>query len=81
MAALDKNGIVGLLKRRWLTILLVVIAGFFIAQNRNRVSVNLFWIELTSPLWVILLVLFIVGLAAGMITFRRRSKAKSEQAG
>ena len=72
------DGIVGLLKRRWLTILLIIIAGFFIAQNRNRVSINLFWIELTSPLWIILLVLFLLGVAAGMITFRRRS-AKSDQ--
>jgi uncharacterized integral membrane protein len=50
---------------------LVVVAGFFIGQNRNRVSVNLFWLKLTAPLWTILLVLFLVGLAAGLVKFRR----------
>lgn len=66
--------VVEFVKRRWLTILLVLIAGFFIFQNRNQVTVNLFWFRLTSPLWVILLVLFIVGLLAGIITFKRRNR-------
>lgn len=66
-----RNEVITFLKRRWLTILLVVVAGFFIGQNRNRVSVNLFWLKLTAPLWTILLVLFLVGLAAGLVKFRR----------
>ena len=70
----NRRGITNFLAKRWLTILLVVLAGIFIAQNRDRVSLDLFWASLQAPLWLALLVLFVVGLIAGMVTFRQRSK-------
>ncbi|MBM9468351.1 LapA family protein [Nakamurella leprariae] len=64
-------------KRRWLTIVLIVLAIVFITQNRNRVSVDLFWMTLTTPLWLILTVVFVAGLLAGAVSFKRRRAVKS----
>ena len=71
------GGIQGFLKRRWLSILLVILAGVFIAQNRDRVSIDLFLVKLTAPLWLVLLILFVAGLVAGLTTFRRRAARAS----
>ena len=68
----EGNALTRLVARRWLTIVLILLAVAFIAQNRGLVSVDLFWISLTSPLWLVLLLLFLAGLIAGAATFKRR---------
>lgn len=59
------------LARRWLSILLVVLAAVFVLQNRQDVPVRLFATTVTSPLWVTLTVVLLVGVAAGSIRTRR----------
>jgi lipopolysaccharide assembly protein A len=58
--------------RYWVAIVLVVLAAIFVAQNRSRISVNIYWVSVTSPLWLLLTVLFVVGLVIGLLLGRRR---------
>lgn len=68
--------ILATLKTHWIPIVLVILAVVFIAENRYRTTIELFWLKITSPLWLILLVLFAVGFAAGRLSGRRRVAKK-----
>lgn len=63
-----------ILRERWLAIVLVVLSVLFVAQNRNRVDFNLFWIHLRMPLWFVLLVMLVVGAVVGMLAARQRRR-------
>lgn len=69
--------VVGFLRRRWLSILLVALAVVFVAQNRHEVEINLLATTVTTPLWVALSAMLVVGLAAG--TFRIRRAGRRER--
>ena len=56
------NPVLSFLRASWLSLLLAAVAVAFIAQNRNEVSVDVFWISLRTPLWLILLVAVLVGM-------------------
>lgn len=71
-----KDRTVGFLKTNWVPILLVLLAAVFIAQNRYSTTIEMFWLTVTSPLWLILLVLFAVGFAAGRLSGRRKAAKK-----
>ena len=71
-----KDRILSFLKTHWVPILLVVLAAVFIAENRYSTTIELFWLRITSPLWLILLVLFAVGFAAGRLSGRRKPVKK-----
>ena len=51
---------------------LVVVAVVFIVQNRDRVSINLFTIDVTAPVWLILTIMVAVGMAVGALLRGRR---------
>ncbi len=59
---------------QWVALILIVLAVIFVAENRNRVSITLLMIDITAPMWLVLLVLFAVGWIAGVLTVRRRNK-------
>lgn len=61
------------LAQRWVTILVVVLVVVFVAQNRGDVSIHLFWATITSPLWLILSLIFLLGVLAGAYRTKRRS--------
>lgn len=63
-----------IVRERWLAIVLVVLAVLFVAQNRNRVDFNLFWIHLRMPLWFVLLVMVVVGVVVGILAARQRRR-------
>lgn len=71
-----KDRILSFLKTHWVPILLVILAAVFIAENRYSTTIELFWLRITSPLWMILLVLFAVGFAAGRLSGRRKPVKK-----
>ncbi|KZF06309.1 MAG: LapA family protein [Rhodococcus sp. (in: high G+C Gram-positive bacteria)] len=71
-----KDRILSFLKTHWVPILLVILAAVFIAENRYSTTIELFWLRITSPLWLILLVLFAVGFAAGRLSGRRKPVKK-----
>ncbi|WP_207843901.1 lipopolysaccharide assembly protein LapA domain-containing protein [Williamsia soli] len=64
---------------RGIALILTILAVVFILQNRDSISVDLFWVSVRSPLWFILIVLFAVGWLAGVLTARGRSKRKAAQ--
>lgn len=56
---------------QWLALALTVLAVVFIAQNRAEVGINFLLITVRSPMWLILLIMFVAGLLAGMLLGRR----------
>ncbi|MBS9371243.1 hypothetical protein GON09_000187 [Rhodococcus sp. B50] len=58
--------------RRVFAAVLVLLAALFVLQNRNSTSIDLFWISLQAPLWLVLVVIFAVGWLAGFLFERGR---------
>ena len=67
-----RGALVRFVLRYWLALVLVVLAAVFVAQNRAQTPVTLFWIRVTSPLWLLLTVIAVVGLVIGLLLGRRR---------
>jgi lipopolysaccharide assembly protein A len=44
----------------------------FVAQNRDPVRIQLFAITLTSPLWLILVIVVVLGVLVGFLLGRQR---------
>ncbi|MCA1008940.1 LapA family protein [Rhodococcus hoagii] len=55
---------------------LTLVAVIFIVQNRNSAAIDLFWVSVRAPLWVILVAVFAVGWVAGLLTTRRSKNSK-----
>lgn len=70
------NAFVGWLKANWLALVLIILAGVFIAQNTDQVTVNLLWTSVEAPLWLLFLLLLLIGILVGLIVARRRAKKK-----
>ena len=51
---------------------LAALAAIFVAQNRDRVSVHVLWVTVDSPMWFILVIIFVVGILIGLLLHRRR---------
>ncbi|MGV0814536.1 lipopolysaccharide assembly protein LapA domain-containing protein [Mycolicibacterium boenickei] len=58
--------------RYWVALILVALAAIFVAQNRDRVSVHVLWVTVESPMWFILVIIFVMGLLIGLLLRRRR---------
>ncbi|KWX21015.1 hypothetical protein AFM11_26875 [Mycolicibacterium wolinskyi] len=59
--------------RYWVVLILVGLAAIFVAQNRDRVAIHVLWVTVESPMWFILVIIFVVGLFIGLLLRRRRS--------
>lgn len=58
--------------RYWVIIVLAALAVIFIAQNRDRHPINLLWVTVESPAWLMLTVIFVAGMLVGLLVRRRR---------
>ncbi len=58
----------------WLAIGLAVLSIAFILQNRDRVSIDLFFISARLPLWISLALVFVAGWISGR--FSRSSRER-----
>lgn len=58
--------------RYWVAVILVALAAIFVAQNRERVGVHVLWVTVESPMWFILVIIFVVGVLIGLLLRRRR---------
>jgi putative membrane protein len=58
--------------RYWVALVLVTLTAIFIAQNRERPRVHILWITVESPMWLLLTVMFVVGILVGILLRRRR---------
>lgn len=63
----------GLTAGNWFAILLAVLAIAFIVQNREQVSIDIFFVSARLPLWVSLALVFIVGWLSGRLWKGNRS--------
>ena len=58
--------------RHWLAIVLIVLAAIFVVQNTVRHEVHLLWVSVEAATWVVLTVIFLVGVVTGWLLGRRR---------
>lgn len=70
----QENSLVKFLKEKWLAIVLVILVVIFIAQNTSTVFINLLGWTLSSPLWVTLVIVLLIGTIVGYIIGRRKFK-------
>jgi lipopolysaccharide assembly protein A len=62
------------LSPRWMgALILAAVALLFVVQNRDPVSLHLFFIEVSAPLWVAFLATIAVGGAIGWLLAGRRA--------
>ncbi|WP_406238781.1 hypothetical protein [Nocardia sp. NBC_01009] len=59
---------------QWVALSVTVLAVVFVAENRSKVSIEFLLITIRSPMWLILLTMFVIGWVTGVLTMRRRSK-------
>lgn len=57
---------------QWVAIILTALVVVFIAANRHRVDIEFLLMTIRSPMWLVLLVTFVIGWLAGLLTRRRR---------
>ena len=58
--------------RHWLAVVLVVLAVIFVVQNTVRHEIHLFWVTVEAATWLVLTVIFLVGVVTGWLLHRRR---------
>lgn len=58
----------------WVGVALAVLAIAFVVQNDQSVTIQLFWLRVGAPMWLVLLVIFLVGWAVGALIRRRRTR-------
>lgn len=56
---------------QWLALALTVVAVIFIVENRDHVEIQFLPVTVSSPMWLILLIMFLIGLVAGLLVGRR----------
>jgi putative membrane protein len=57
---------------RVFALILAILAVVFIAQNRARVEVSFFTVDVSAPMWLLLTIMTVVGLALGLLIGRLR---------
>ena len=60
--------------RHWLAIVLIVLAVIFVVQNTVRHEVHLLWATVEAATWLVLSVIFFVGVVTGVLLHRRRRR-------
>src|ERR1700712_5179939 len=73
----SSGAVVAFLKRRWLALVILVVILILIIANQEPVEFNLVFTTFETPVWVIILGTFVLGVAAGWIAKARRASRKS----
>lgn len=72
--AAPKRGVSSYLTpERIVALILTVLAVAFVLQNRASTTIQVFWIEVSTPLWFTLLTVFVVGWVVGVLMGKRRA--------
>ncbi|MFL4475360.1 hypothetical protein ACIPVK_15285 [Paeniglutamicibacter sp. MACA_103] len=58
--------------KNWVAIAGAIAALVFILQNRQRVRIELLFMDLNAPLWISLGAVLLIGWLVGRFSFRRR---------
>lgn len=75
------RGALALLRRQWFPAAIVLVTAVFIAQNRETVSIDVLFLSVRAPLWIVLIVVFLLGAALGALVRRRRARAAARSRG
>ena len=59
--------------------IIVALALVFIFQNTQKVALKFLWIDFRAQLWIMLLILFVVGVLAGLFMGWRRARRRRKQ--
>ena len=70
----DRTPVSTFVRERWVALVLVILTAAFVAQNRNRVDLNLFWMHMSMPLWLVLVIIALVGAVIGFVLARLRRR-------
>ena len=57
--------------RHWVAIILIVLAAIFVVQNTVRHEIHLLWVNVEAATWLVLIVIFLVGVVTGVLLGRR----------
>ncbi len=57
----------------------VVLALVFIFQNTASVGLKFLWIDFRAQLWIMLLIVFVIGVLSGLFVSWRRSRRRVHQ--
>jgi len=57
----------------------VVLALIFIFQNTQKVAVSFLWAEGELQMWIVMLILFVVGMLAGFLIAWRRARRRRRE--
>ena len=60
--------------RHWLAIILIVLAAIFVVQNTVHHEIHLLWVTVEAGTWLVLIVIFFVGVVTGVLLGRRRRR-------
>ncbi|MFC8047677.1 hypothetical protein [Nocardia sp. NPDC057353] len=60
---------------QWLALVFVVLALIFVLSNRRQVQIEFLLVTVTSPMWLILLIMFLIGLLSGVLLMRKKGRA------
>jgi putative membrane protein len=55
-----------------LALVLAVLAVVFIAQNRDRVHISFFTLDVSAPVWLLLTIMTLIGVVVGALLSRAR---------
>jgi uncharacterized integral membrane protein len=55
-----------------LALVLAVLAVVFIAQNRDRMQISFFTLDVSAPTWLLLTIMTVLGIAVGALLGRAR---------
>ncbi len=56
-------------------VLVLILIGIFVAQNRDDVQLSILMVDITMPLWIGLLITVVLSLGVGFMLGRGRYKA------
>jgi uncharacterized integral membrane protein len=68
-------------KRLIIGLLIIALILFFIVENSTTATVYFFWSELSIPLWVVVVVPFLIGMLAGglFVWGEQRKEVRNQQ--
>jgi lipopolysaccharide assembly protein A len=52
-------------------LILFALTALFVAQNRSQIPFDVLWVGTNAPLWVVLAIVFCVGVLVGLLLHRR----------
>jgi lipopolysaccharide assembly protein A len=65
-------------RRKWIAIVLIIVAVVFIVQNRKQVTIELFTVQVSTSQWMILGIVFVLGVISGYLMGRRRRRRRPQ---